>query len=426
MKEVTDMNEKEKREVALFRYSLISPLLHNYENRKDYLEKMEEKVHNIPHHGERKIAAKTIQEWFLKYRREGLDGLIPRGRSDRGHSRRLAPEQQDHILALRREALTMPVSLFYDELIKAGEIVPNEVSYSTINRLLRKHGMTSKGAIVQPERKRFAHEKVNTLWQGDMSHGPYVPFKGKKKKTFLFAYIDDCSRLVPHAEFFHSEKFDGLRKVTKEAIIRRGKPKILYADNGKIYRSETLQLACAQLGITLAHTQPYDPQSKGKIERMFLTVQTRFYPLLDVNPANSLEELNERFWRWLEEDYHRKVHASLDEKTPLEVYQSQLDQIQMISDPASLDPIFLKREYRKVKPDGTVSLDKQLYEVPARFIGQRIELRFDEQKVFIYENNKEVGEIQPVCFKVNAHVKREPSPLSFSKMKKEMEDTDHV
>ena len=60
------------------------------------------------------------------------------------------------------------------------------------------------------------------------------------------------------------EGFDGLRVVTKEALIRRGKPTMIYADNGKIYRSETLQYACAQLGITLTHTQPYDPQSKGQ------------------------------------------------------------------------------------------------------------------------------------------------------------------
>src|SRR5699024_11572817 len=45
-----------------------------------------------------------------------------------------------------------------------------------------------------------------------------------------------------------------------------------------IYRSETLQHACAQLGITLAHTSPYDPKAKGKIERVFKTIQTRFYP----------------------------------------------------------------------------------------------------------------------------------------------------
>ncbi|MCM3571550.1 IS481 family transposase, partial [Neobacillus mesonae] len=68
-----------------------------------------------------------------------------------------------------------------------------------------------------------------------LSHGPFVQDNGKKTKTFLIAYIDDCSRLVPYAQFFSSEKFDGLRGVTKEALIRRGKPSIIYADNGKIY-----------------------------------------------------------------------------------------------------------------------------------------------------------------------------------------------
>ncbi|MFC0298963.1 Mu transposase C-terminal domain-containing protein, partial [Geobacillus jurassicus] len=40
---------------------------------------------------------------------------------------------------------------------------------------------------------------------------------------------------------------------------------------------------------------------------------------------------------------------------------------------------FLKREHRKVKADGTITLNKQLYEVPPRFIGQSIELRYDER-----------------------------------------------
>lgn len=120
-----------------------------------------------------------------------------------------------------------------------------------------------------PERKRFAHDQINMLWQADLSHGPYLTVNGKAQKTFLIAYIDDCSRLVPYAEFFTSEKFHGLRTVTKKAILRRGKPKIIYADNGKIYRSETLQYACAQLGINLTHTRPYDPQSKGKNRKIF-------------------------------------------------------------------------------------------------------------------------------------------------------------
>lgn len=420
------MNEKVREQVALFRYGLIAPLLNGQVDPKEYLTELEGKVHSIPYYGERKIAVKTMKEWLLHYRRNGFEALKPKKRADRGNSRKLTPDDQDHILEIRKKFLHMPVSVFYEQLIERGEIKKNEISYSTINRLLRKHNLVGKGILAAPERKRFAHEKVNVLWQGDLSHGPYVPIKGKIKKTFLIAYIDDCSRLVPYAQFFSSEKFDGVRVVTKEALIRRGKPTIIYADNGKIYRSETLQYACAQLGITLAHTQPYDPQSKGKIERFFKTVQTRFYPLLQVEPVQSLEELNERFWRWLEGDYHRRSHASLEGKTPHEIFHSQLDQLRFLEDPSILDSIFLKREHRKVKADGTITLNKQLYEVPSRFIGHSIDVRLDEKGVYVFENDKKVAEASPVSMKDNAHVKRVRSPFSLSQTAEMKEEQDHV
>ncbi|KYD04052.1 hypothetical protein B4102_3344 [Heyndrickxia sporothermodurans] len=345
---------------------------------------------------------------------------------DRGNSRRLSPDDLDQILEIRKKSLHMPVSVFYEQLLEKGEITKKQISYSTINRLLKKHNLVGKSIVASPERKRFAHDKVNVLWQADLSHGPYVRINGKSKKTYLIAYIDDCSRLVPYAEFFSSEKFDGLRVVTKEALIRRGKPTIIYADNGKIYRSETLQYACAQLGITLAHTQPYDPQSKGKIERFFKTVQTRFYPLLQANPVHSLEELNERFWRWLEEDYHRRVHASLEGRTPHEMFHAQLENITYLEDPSILDTIFLKREQRKVKADSTITLNKHLYEVPSRFIGSSIDVRLDEHGVYIFEDDKKVAEATPVSMKDNAYVKRVRSPFSVSQVEEQKEERDHV
>jgi len=408
------MTEKEREQVALFRYGIIAPLLNGQVDSKQYFEELEGKVHSIPYYGERKIAVKTVKEWLLNYRRNGFDALKPKKRADRGNSRRLSPDDQDHILDIRKKFLHMPVSVFYEQLIRQGEINRNQISYSTINRLLKKHNLSGKILSAIPERKRFAHEKVNILWQADLSHGPYIKIKGKVKKTFLIAYIDDCSRLVPFAQFFTSEGFDGLRIVTKEALIRRGKPAIIYADNGKIYRSETLQYACAQLGITLTHTQPYDPQSKGKIERFFKTVQTRFYPLLKAEPVESLEELNERFWRWLEEDYHRREHASLDGKTPHEVFHSQLESITFLEDTSILDSIFMKREQRKVKADGTISLNKQLYEVPSDFIGYSVDVRLDDTGVYIFKDDKKVAEAKPVSMTDNAHVKRVRSTFSVT------------
>ena len=238
------MNETSREQIALFRYGLIAPLLNGNVDRKNYLTEMSSKQHDIPFSNQKRIAAKTINEWCLTYRRQGFEGLKPKPRSDLGSSRRLKIDQQDRIVELRRMHVEMPISVFYEWLIKEGEILPHEVSYSTLNRLLKKHAGTET-ILAAASRKRFAHETVNALWQGDLSHGPMIRISGKAEKTFLIAFIDDCSRLIPFAQFFRSEKFEGLRTVFREALTRRGIPKMVYVDNGKIYRSDTLQLASA-------------------------------------------------------------------------------------------------------------------------------------------------------------------------------------
>lgn len=201
-------------------------------------------------------------------------------------------------------------------------------------------------------------------------------------------------------------------------MLRRGIPRVVYVDNGKIYRSEVFQIACATLGITLAHTQPYDAPAKGKIERFFKTVRTRFYPLLGADAPSSLEDLNQRFWRWLEEDYHRKRHSSLN-MTPLELWVSQAEKIRMLEDPAILKALFRKRDKRKVRHDATISVQTKLYEVSPRFIGKQVEIRYDDKGVFIYEDGLEVEQAEPVDFTVNAHAKRK---LSLKEIQENLQD----
>jgi len=191
------VDEKLREKVALFRYGLIAPILNDQvSNRKEYLAEIAGKVHEVPHYGPREFTPKTLACWLLAYRRAGFEGLKPKPRSDKGQPRKLTHEQEEHLLSLRKEQRDLPVSVFYDRLVDKGEIIPGDVSYATIYRLLKKHGMIGKESARLPERKRFAYDTVNTLWQGDMSVGPYLVVDGKKRRTFLFAFIDDCSRLV--------------------------------------------------------------------------------------------------------------------------------------------------------------------------------------------------------------------------------------
>lgn len=81
---------------------------------------------------------------------------------------------------------------------------------------------------------------------------------------------------------------------------------------------------------------------------------------------------------------------------------------------------------RVVKLDGTITLDKKLYEVPAAFIGQKIDLRLDDQTVYVFKDGKKVAQAIAVQMEDNAHVKRTPSPFATMETVQQKGETDHV
>lgn len=412
------MQEKDREKIALFRYGIIAPILNGQvESKQDYLAEICSQVHQVPYRGTREYKPKTIEEWLRIYGKEGFDGLKPKSRSDKGQARSIPAELKGSILELREQRRDLPVSMFYELLVQKGVIKVCDFSYSTVYRLLKKHELVGKEKRYEPERRRFAHDRVNILWQTDTWNGPYLNDGGKKKPTYLIAFIEDCSRIVPAARFSFTEKTEDLMRVFEEGLLRRGIPKMIYADNGKIYRSEQFQLACATQGISLLHTRVQDAAAKGKIERLFGNVSQRFMPLFRREQIDSLDELNSFFWQWLEREYHRKEHSAL-KMSPLDRYLSQMSEVKMVEDPAALKVLFLKREYRKVRHDGTISLKGRLFEVPPLFIGQRIELRHDEalEQVDIYAGGKKIAAARAVNLADNAHVKRQKPPLSFSEL----------
>jgi len=207
------------------------------------------------------------------------------------------------------------------------------------------------------------------LWLPD----PETP--GKKRRAHLFCFLDDHSRLVPHAEFFWDEALPRLERVLKVAILRRGVPQAIYVDNGQVYSANQFAAACATLGTQRIQTAPYSPESKGKQERFFETVRLQFLPEVAISQIATLAELNESFWAWLACIYHRREHSETGQ-TPLARFQAGLDQVRSV-DPQALQAAFLWREKRKVRKDGTLSLQGNRYQVAAHLAGRTLELRFD-------------------------------------------------
>lgn len=135
----------------------------------------------------------------------------------------------------------------------------------------------------------------------------------------------------------------------------------------------------------------------------------------------SLQELDQLFWIWLQEDYHHKLHAGIDAK-PIERYNASLARIELRRlSKSELDEIFLIRHERCVNNDATISFKGALYEVPAAYIRQKIELRHpvdDPQELYLYDSGVRVGKIKLLDKKENAksfRPQRVPTSLSFHK-----------
>ena len=248
-----------------------------------------------------------------------------------------------------------------------------------MHRLLSREGLLDKrpGEPVATDRRRFAFRHAGELWMSDVMHGPKVRDGRRRRKTFLIAFIDDATRVIPFAAFAYSESTTAFLPVLKQAIARRGLPARLYCDNGANYRSQQLALVCAKLGIALIHARPYQPAGKGKIERFFRTLRAAVLAHLTAEATESLDTLNRTLWAWVEGEYHRSPHRGLDGRTPLDQWALEGHDVRYPDPGTDLDDLFLFETKRRVMKDRTVSLHGRLYEADAHLVGQLVTLRYD-------------------------------------------------
>lgn len=410
------MDDKTKNAVALKKFSIIGPILNGQvDNNTEYFKKVASNPIEMPYYGMRNYSYKTLESWLCDYNKRGLEGLVRGVRCDKGKSRKISQELGEAILERKKSNPGITTTMLYEQLVSEGLLDPINISRPTVYRYVEDLSLAGefKPDEEKPETLRFSHEHVGDLWQGDVMYGPDLSIGNKKIQTYLHMFIDDASRYPVYSQFYLSQNFETLRHCFKEAVLRRGIPKIVYTDNGKIYRSQQFEYICASLGCTLLHSQPFVPRGRGKVERMFLTVRMRFLSGLDLSPVKDLDDLNQRYFKWLEDDYKRKAHKGLNGLSPHDVFMSQVSQVKLVTDINRIDEKFLLRITRKIQPDATTQIENILYETDSKFCGKRVEIRYepdwlnDVTKVLpIYEEGKKAGEAKMVRFHDNAHAKR--------------------
>ena len=369
--------------IALFRYGLIAHLIFDplaAGQLEGALREIAAKTYTIPYSTRNRVGIATLRRYLQHYQQQGFEALRPQERTDKHAPRAFPPEVVEKAIALREEQPARTTAMIVNILKQDKSLkLSQPLNAHTLTTHLRMHGKTRR-LLANTGRvfKRFERQHTNSLWQGDMMFGPWLPDPsqpGKKRRAHLFAFIDDHSRLVPYAEFFFDESLPRMERVLKVGILRRGVPQAIYVDNGKVYASTQFGAACASLGIQRIHAAPYSPEGKGKIERFFETTRLQFMPEVEVSEIATLAELNESLWAWLECVYHTAIHRET-EQPPLERYQQGLQTVRA-ADPETLRKAFLWRETRKVRKDGCIELQGNRYEVDGHLAGRTLELRFD-------------------------------------------------
>jgi len=404
------MDKEMAERIAVFRFGLISSLVsHKGLSRGEQelrISQITSRTWQIPGSPRSSIGRSTLLRWLATYQQSGcqVESLKPHPRADRGHSRVMDGETEAALVRLRREmpAVSLPV---FVKLARSRHIMPADrtPSKDSLYRLFKRHGL-DKDMRLPTDRRRFETELVNDLWQSDCMHGPRVIHEGKLRKSYLFAIIDDHSRLIPHAQFYLTENLESFRDCLLQALEKRGLPRRLYVDNGSAFRSNRLKYGCARLGVALLHSAPYTPEGRGKIERFFRTVRMQLIPLLSENL--SLEKLNEQLHTWLNGEYHQRIHSTTGQ-TPLQRYLAHLSLLR--SAPKDLYDYFREVMRRKVDKDRTVTLNGKLFEAPVGLIGKHITLLYhprDPQRVEVLFEEQPQGFLIPLNSEVNSRVRR--------------------
>jgi putative transposase len=279
-----------------------------------------------------------LERWVRRYRQRGLAGLVRAPYANRGR-RRLSDEFQHLIegFALRRPP--MSAAAVHREVCAVaqarGWTVP---SYATVYDVVRELPgalvtLAHEGSKVYADRfdllYRREASRPNAMWQAD--HTPLdiwvLDERGRPARPWLTIILDDHSRAVAgYALSLHAPSSIQTALALRQAIWRKGDPhwsvcgipEKFYSDHGSDFTSQHLEQVAADLHIALVFSIAGKPRGRGKIERIFESVNQLFlchqpgYSPPGSPPAKpmlTLPELDTRLRAFLVEAYNRRAHS---------------------------------------------------------------------------------------------------------------------
>ena len=326
------------------------------------------------------LSRTEVRAWVARYKELGIEGLRNR---PRGNSLPASTTVEEAVLRLKRERRGRSCRKIRDLLKEQGIVLHRQ----TIYRILRKHGEHRRELRQLKPDHDFEYPEPNDCWQIDIMDGIIVRGLGL---VYLHSVIDDHSRDVMGAEWFTGKGAKNVLKVLKDAFEKNGLPKRILADHGTEFKAQLgrgltqYEQVLHRLGVEAIYASVGKPKAKGKQERFHRFIQEDFLQEYDFT---SLEDVNHRWAGWVRWYRTQHEHSSLNGASPGDRYARARKRFS----PFPLDDIFALVVERKVRQNATVSYRRNPYPVDPRFIGEKVELRVNEDRVRIYSGTVLLG-----------------------------------
>lgn len=268
---------------------------------------------------------KSFLKYYNRYKQSGEDtALLPQKRGPKYKTRRPIQFIENKVIELRAKGNSRQeiVSILKPTLHK---FTP---SASGVYNICKRYGMNRLSTKMRQNKRKIIKERMGQLGHIDCHHLSKSIIRGQSRKLYLVCIIDDYSRLA-WAEIVTditslTVMFAALKCLNMLYDQYQLKFEEILSDNGpefgpkdsKQKQGHPFERMLIELGIKHRYTKPYRPQTNGKVERFWRTLQE---DLIRETDFDNIEELKDELMQYLVYYNHSRPHQGIDGKTPADM-----------------------------------------------------------------------------------------------------------
>ena len=197
---------------------------------------------------------------------------------------------------------------------KYGSLTP---SLTTIYNILKRYGVNKPSEHMERQKRRYVKDKMGELGHVDCHYVQKGTIEEKPERHYLLSLIDDHTRIAWSIRLddiqgttvsFGLLKLFSLFKLTYDITFKK-----ILSDNGPEFKGKYTQLLLKELGISSIFTKPYRPQTNGKVERFWRTLEVE---LLRESVYPTVQIFEEEIFHYCVYYNHIRKHYGIDRQTP--------------------------------------------------------------------------------------------------------------